>query len=111
LSKLYKERRLRFACVHAHWTIKEWSKVIWNKSIFKIGKGIQRILVWRLVYEECAWNCLQPTFKLGKDFTDDLGCIFIGYGKSLLVFISKDWRIATDPIDLVYQEVVSILLP
>ena len=51
-----------------------------DESIFKIGKGIQRTLVWRFMYEDSAWNCFQPTFKLGEDFTDDLGCIFIGYG-------------------------------
>ena len=39
LSDNHKAERLAFAKEHSHWTLEDWSKVIWtNEASFEIGK-------------------------------------------------------------------------
>jgi transposase len=46
LSDIHKAKRLAFANEHLHWTIDDWSNVIWtDESSFEVGKPSRQIRV------------------------------------------------------------------
>ena len=61
------EKRLRFAKQHLHWTLEDWSKVLWSdesKFGFRGNHG-KRIFVRRRVGERLKLDCMKGTVKFG----------------------------------------------
>ena len=64
LSDNHKVERLALAKEHSHWTLGDWSKVIWtDEASFEIGKLSRQVHVWRKYHERYQWNCIVPSFK------------------------------------------------
>jgi transposase len=103
LSDIHKAKRLAFAKEHLHWTIDDWSKVIWtDESSFEVGKPSCQIRVWRKAHERYNYNCLAPTFKSGRTSIMVWGAI-TGSSKSYLVLIPPNRRISKDFVEIVSQ--------
>ncbi|MBW0564182.1 hypothetical protein O181_103897 [Austropuccinia psidii MF-1] len=48
LSPCLMERRLEFARAHLHWTINNWSQVVWmDESLFELGDPVTQKQVWQ----------------------------------------------------------------
>ncbi|MBW0478867.1 hypothetical protein O181_018582 [Austropuccinia psidii MF-1] len=42
------EQQLEFACAHFHWTVNDWSQVVWtDESLFELGKPVTQKQVWQ----------------------------------------------------------------
>jgi transposase len=104
LSQKHKADRLRFALAHEHWTVEDWSRVIWtDESSFEIGKNSRQVRVWRRVHEKHDQDCLAPTFKSGRTSVMVWGA-FTATSKSNLILMPVGKRTAADFVDLVYDK-------
>ena len=102
LSQKHKAERLKFAKQHLHWSMVDWSLVIWtDKSSFEVGHQSRTIRVWQNAYEKYSWDCLAPTFESGRTSIMIWGA-FTSYSKSDLVLIPPNKRTALDFVDVVY---------
>ncbi|MBW0467733.1 hypothetical protein O181_007448 [Austropuccinia psidii MF-1] len=53
LSPRHMQRRLEFARAHLHWTINDWSRVVWtDESSFELGESVTQKRVWRTTNEK-----------------------------------------------------------
>ncbi|MBW0478425.1 hypothetical protein O181_018140 [Austropuccinia psidii MF-1] len=53
LSPQHMQHRLDFARAHLHWTIADWSQVIWtDKSLFELGKPVTQRHIWRSINQK-----------------------------------------------------------
>ena len=73
-----------------------------DESTFEIGKNSLQIRVWRKAYECYHYNCIAPTFKLGRATIMVLET-FIAFTKCYLVLIPPEKRKALDFVDIVYE--------
>lgn len=65
LDAIKKEKRLRFARAHEHWTVEDWRRVIWTDECYSIwlGGAGGNIYVTRATQEEYKEDCVVPKFK------------------------------------------------
>ncbi|CDQ85386.1 unnamed protein product [Oncorhynchus mykiss] len=74
-----KNKRLRWAKEHSHWTEEDWKKVLWtDESKFEVF-GSQRTFVRRRKNEKMLEECLTPSVKHGGGNVMVWGCF--GGGK------------------------------
>lgn len=103
LSPKHKADRLAFAKRHLHWTIEDWSLVMWtDEASFEVGKMSRCIRVWRSIYDRYAWDCLAPSFKSGRTSIMIWGA-FTSSSKSCLVLVPPEKRTAVDFVEVVYE--------
>ena len=103
LSPKHKVDRLEFAKQHLHWSMEDWSFVMWtDESSFEVGHQSRTIRVWQKPYEKYSWDCLAPTFKSGRTSIIIWGA-FTSSNKSDLVLIPPNKHTALDFVDVVYK--------
>jgi transposase-like protein len=70
-----KEYRLQWAQDHLHWSVEDWSEVIWSdESPFHLWQQGGKIYCWRAPGEEYLEKNLQPTVKHGGGCIQVWGC-------------------------------------
>lgn len=75
LTARHKNARLMFAMQHRHWTVEQWSKVLFtDESRFSPFKSDGRVYVRRMVGEEFNDNCIMPTIKCERKTVTVWGC-------------------------------------
>jgi hypothetical protein len=80
LRLAYKNKRLRWATEHRHWTEEDWKKVLWtNESKFELFESQRRTFVIRRKIEKMLEECLTPSVKHGGGNVMVWGCF--GGGK------------------------------
>jgi transposase len=103
LNEKHKADRLAFAQAHRHWTIEDWSRVIWtDESSFELGKLTRTVRVWRRAYEKYYPDCLAPTFKSGRVSVMVWGA-FTATSKSNLIQMPVGRRKAVDFTEIIYD--------
>ena len=67
LKAEHKRIRLAFALAHEHWSIEDWSQVLFSDEYnIELGLDSRVIWVWRQPAEEYLAECLTPTFKSSR---------------------------------------------
>jgi len=75
LKKTHRNRRFTFAKRHLHWTISDWSKVIWSdESKFNIFSSDGKEYCWKKVGEPLRDSHVKPTVKFGGGNIMVWGC-------------------------------------
>ena len=75
LSSKHRKRRLEFAKEHEHWTIEDWSKIIWSdESKFKIFGSDGKQYYWKRPEEPLNHFHVKPTVKFGGGSVMIWGC-------------------------------------
>lgn len=70
-----KNKRLRWAKEHRHWTLEYWKKVLWtDESKFEIFGSNRRTFVRRRTNEKMLEQCILSSVKHGGGSTMDWGC-------------------------------------
>lgn len=94
LTQLAKDKRLAWALEHAHWTVEDWSRVIWtDECALKVGEVSGNIWVTRRPDEEYHEDCLQPKFRK-RPTVMIWGCM-IGEELGPMVIWKKEWGTIT----------------
>lgn len=66
ISTINKQKRLRFAKAHRHWTVEQWSRVLWtDESKFNLVGSDGAVYVRRRPGEALADSCTKKTVKHG----------------------------------------------
>ena len=101
LKPAHKHTRLIWARQHQQWEEEDWKHIIWtDEAPVEIGKGSERVWVWRRPGERHLDKCLIPTFKSGQQSLMIWGCIAYGR-REPLICIPKDQKKGVDYINLV----------
>ncbi|CAJ0838371.1 8859_t:CDS:2 [Entrophospora sp. SA101] len=75
LSSKHQKRQLEFAKEHEHWTIKDWSKIIWSdESKFKVFGSDGKQYYWKHPEEPLNHFHIKPTVKFGGGSVMIWGC-------------------------------------
>lgn len=75
LRKQNKQKRLKWAREHQHWTIEEWKNVLWtDESKFELFGTRRRVFVRRSVGERTREECIAATVKHGGGSVMVWGC-------------------------------------
>jgi hypothetical protein len=96
LDDIKREKRLRFALAHQHWTRDDWRRVIWTDECYIWLEGIRRkIYVTRAEGEEWLNDCLVPKFKKENSVMIWGGILGLGGKKSIVVWERENWGTIT----------------
>ena len=95
LTDLQKQKRLRFALEHQHWTPEDWRRVIWTDECYVWLSGA-RGTVWitRCAGEEYEDACISPQFKQ-RNAIMIWGGILGGNKTPLVIWERDDWGTIT----------------
>ncbi|MBW0528663.1 hypothetical protein O181_068378 [Austropuccinia psidii MF-1] len=97
------ERRLEFARAHLHWTINDWSRVIWtDKSSFELGEPVTQKRVWRTPEQKYDLDSMAVNHRSGRRSMMIWGAI-CGPIQSELIIMPPGQRRAVDFIDNIYE--------
>ncbi|MBW0579110.1 hypothetical protein O181_118825 [Austropuccinia psidii MF-1] len=67
LSPQHMQRRLDFAQAHLHWTIANWSRVVWtNESSFELGEPVTQKRVWRTTAQKFDLESMAVNHRSGR---------------------------------------------
>ena len=103
MSDNHKTERLAFSKEHLHWTLEDWSKVIWtDEASFEIQNLSHQVYVWKKYHERYQWDCIVPSFKSGRSSIMVWSAI-TSSTKSYLVLIPSNKCIAKDFVEIVYE--------
>ena len=101
LKPAHKHTWLIWARQHRQWGEEDWKHIIWtDEASVEIGKGSERVWVWRRPGERHLDQCLIPTFKSGRQSLMVWGCIAYGR-RGPLIRIPKDQKKGVDYINLI----------
>jgi transposase len=110
LNDMHKQRRLEFAKKYKHFTVEDWSRVIWtDKCYFEIGKNSRQVLVWRMPYEKYLVDCLVPTFRSGRTSVMVWSAFTANFRLPIIV-MPPGRTLSSDYVELVYEKCLSELL-
>ncbi|MBW0591872.1 hypothetical protein O181_131587 [Austropuccinia psidii MF-1] len=96
------QRCLAFAQAHRHWTIYDWTRVIWtDESAFELGKKVNRVQVWRTPQEKWNLKNLSVNHRLGRQTLMVWGA-FCAAMRAPLVFLNRRMT-STKMVQQVYR--------
>lgn len=96
LDQIKRDKRLRFALQHRHWTREDWRKVIWTDECYIwLGGSCRKIYVTRAVEEEWHDDCIAPKFAKKDSIMIWGGILGSGGRKTIRIWEREDWGTIT----------------
>ncbi|MBW0555191.1 hypothetical protein O181_094906 [Austropuccinia psidii MF-1] len=93
------QRQLDFAPAHLHWTIADWSGVVWtDESSFELGEPVTQKRVWRMTTQKFDLESMAVNHQSGRQSMMVWGAI-CGPIQSELIIIPLGQQRAIDFIE------------